>query len=277
MFLANRLAPTSEEIKMKKTFILLTALLPLCFFTACTEEKPAGATASPRSSATAKPVTADETKAIATGAVVETMNTAGYTYIQVDTGSEKLWAAAPECSVKVGDRLGVPEGMLMRNFHSKTLNRDFEQIYFVSAFVDPAGNSLTKGIEMPAARPSPAGHSPMSRDSAPTVDVGQVAKAEGGKNVGEIYADKASLSGKKITFRGKVVKFNEQIMGRNWLHVRDGSGDAAAHTNDLAVTTNAVAKVGDTVLVTGEVHVDKDFGAGYKYDVIVEDAQVVVE
>ena len=165
----------------------------------------------------------------------------------------------------------------MCNFHSKTLNRDFELVYFVSAFSDPSGNHSTKGNEMPVGSLPMAGHSSMARNAAPPIDVGQVAKAEGGKNVGEIYADKAGLSGKKITLRGKVVKFNEQIMGKNWLHVRDGSGDAAAGSNDLAVTTNAMAKVGDTVLVTGEVHVDKDFGSGYKYDVIVEDAQVVVE
>jgi hypothetical protein len=75
--------------------------------------------------------------------------------------------------------------------------------------------------------------------------------------------------------RGRVVKFNAMIMGKNWLHVRDGSG--ADGTNDLTVTTATKARVGDLVLVTGVLKTDRDFGGGYKYSLIVEDATVVVE
>jgi len=109
------------------------------------------------------------------------------------------------------------------------------------------------------------------------IDVSRVKKAEGGVTVEELFAGKANLSGKEIVLRGKVVKFNPQIMGKNWLHVHDGSGDANAHTNDLTITTDVPAKVGDTVLVKGKVILDKDFGYGYKYDVIIEDAKVTVE
>jgi len=117
-----------------------------------------------------------------------------------------------------------------------------------------------------------------ARNSAPVqVDVSGVVKLEGEKTVAEIYAGKANLSDKEVTLRGKVVKFNARIMGKNWLHIQDGTGDADAGTNDLTVTTNVSAKVGDTVIVTGKVHVDKDFGHGYKYDVILEDARVTVE
>ena len=251
-------------------------LLLLSFVTACNQEKPVGGVVVPKPEV---PAVADETKAVARGSVVETMNTGGYTYVQVDTGSEKkIWAAAPECLVKVGDQIMVPVGTPMQNYYSKTLDRNFELVYFVSAFHNPTGDPLTKGNDMPAGHPPMAGHSPIARNSTPVeIDVSHVTKAEGGVNVGEIYANKADLSGKKATLRGKVVKFNKQIMGKNWLHVRDGSGDAAAGTHDLTITTGVDAQVGDTVLVTGEVHLDKDFGYGYKYDVILEDAQVVVE
>ncbi len=74
-----------------------------------------------------------------------------------------------------------------------------------------------------------------------------------------------------------MVKFTPRIMGKNWLHLQDGSGDTAAGTHDLTVTTNVTAKVGDTVLISGAVTLDKDFGEGYKYDVIIEDAKVTVE
>ena len=75
--------------------------------------------------------------------------------------------------------------------------------------------------------------------------------------------------------RGKVVKFTPEIMGKNWIHLQDGTG--AAGTSDLTVTTSASAKTGDTVTVKGILVVDKDFGYGYAYDVIIEDAEVTVE
>ncbi len=109
----------------------------------------------------------------------------------------------------------------------------------------------------------------------PQVDFSKIAKPKGGKTVQEVYRDKVNLKDKQVTLRGKVVKYNEAILGKNWLHVQDGTGTAPA--NDLTVTTQAKAKVGDTVLVVGKVAVDKDLGAGYKYDVIIEDAKVKVE
>ena len=91
-----------------------------------------------------------------------------------------------------------------------------------------------------------------------------------------MFAEKDQLAGQPVVFRGKVVKTNPNIMGKNWLHVRDGSG--AEGTNDLTVTTAGTApNVGDTVVVKGTVALNKDFGMGYQYDIIVEDAEVTVE
>lgn len=123
----------------------------------------------------------------------------------------------------------------------------------------------------------PAGE-PHPMPAAPTeaVDLTGIARAEGGKTVAELFAEKDQLAGQPVVIRGKVVKSNPGIMGKNWLHVRDGSGTEG--TNDITVTTAAdVAKVGDTVLVKGPVTLNKDFGMGYQYDVIIEDAEVTVE
>ena len=130
----------------------------------------------------------------------------------------------------------------------------------------------TPAASMPAAEPHPMPTAPTA-----AVDLSGIAKAEGGKTVAEVFAEKAQLAGKTVVFRGKVVKTNPNIMGRNWLHVRDGSGGEG--TNDLTVTTagEVVPNVGDTVLVSGSVVLDKDFGMGYQYDVIIEDAEVTVE
>jgi hypothetical protein len=90
--------------------------------------------------------------------------------------------------------------------------------------------------------------------------------------VEDVFANKDVLNGTKITVKGEVVKFNSAIMGKNWVHIRDGSGKPG--TNDLTATTNDNAAVGDKVIVTGTLIVDKDFGAGYKYAVILEEATI---
>jgi hypothetical protein len=141
---------------------------------------------------------------------------------------------------------------------------------------EPAAE-VAKAPEAPAASAAPqmpAGHP--AAEPAEDVDLSGIAKADGGKTVAEVFAEKDTLGGQPVTVRGKVVKVNAGIMGKNWLHVRDGSG--AEGTNDLTVTTaGELPAVGATVIVTGPVTLDKDFGAGYTYDVIVEDAEVKVE
>ena len=208
------------------------------------------------------------------GTVVETMNTGGYTYVQVDTGKEKIWAAAPEFQVKVGDLVTVPTGMLMRNHHSKTLNRTFEQIYFVGKISVAGADQSTPQVPA-SAKTAGAPHENIVPDAPSDMDFSGIKKPEGGKTVAELYAEKDSLAGKEVTVRGKVVKFSPNIMGTNWIHLQDGTGGEG--TNDLTVTTDAKVAVGDTVLVKGVLAADKDFGYGYKYAVIVENSNVTVE
>jgi hypothetical protein len=122
----------------------------------------------------------------------------------------------------------------------------------------------------------PKGHPAIPASAKPAgPDLTNIKRADGGQTVTEIVTGKATFAGKAIAVRGRVVKFNGGILGKNWLHVRDGSG--AEGTNDLTVTTDAVVKVGDLVLVTGILASDRDFGGGYKYALIVENAQVVVQ
>lgn len=140
---------------------------------------------------------------------------------------------------------------------------------------EPASTSAAAPEAAPAAQPAAEPH-PMPAAPTEEVDLAGIAKADGGKTVAEVFAEKDQLAGQPVVVRGKVVKSNPGIMGKNWIHVRDGSG--AEGTNDLTVTTSgAVPEVGDTVLVKGPLSLNKDFGMGYVYDVIVEDAEVTVE
>jgi hypothetical protein len=110
------------------------------------------------------------------------------------------------------------------------------------------------------------------------VDVGdvRVEKATGAnaRTVAEVLTKSGELKDKPVAVRGKVVKYNPAIMGKNWVHLRDGTGSATDNSNDILVTTANDAKVGDVVLAEGTVRTDKDFGSGYAYKVMIEDAKL---
>ena len=220
------------------------------------------------------------------GKVVETMDSGGYTYVLVDSGSAKIWAASPQFKVAVGDQVTVPDGMPMQDFHSKTLDRTFDVVYFVDAIKVGSGAAATANGALAAHGAAPAGeaepelppgHPVMghSKQAATAVDLTNIKKAEGGQTVADLFANKTTLVGKEVAVRGRVVKATQQVMGKNWLHVRDGSG--AEGSNDLTISTAATAAVGDMVLVKGKLAADRDLGAGYHYDIIIEDAAVTVE
>lgn len=128
--------------------------------------------------------------------------------------------------------------------------------------------------ETASSQPLPPGHPAISR-AAEIGDV-RVAKATGAdaRTVEEVVKQRAALKDKPAVVHGKVVKFNASIMGKNWVHLRDGTGSAADGTNDVLVTTQDMTKVGDVVTVRGTVRTDKDFGSGYSYAVLIEDATV---
>ena len=281
---------------MKNYLIVLMAILALTV--GCKEEAPK-AVEQPEPQ---KPTVDQPAAAGFTGTALEIIKADRYTYVQVDIGTEKIWAATPEFRGKVGDTVVVPKGLAMQNFHSKTLERDFELVYFVGAitvagdgqgpsqmaqtsFMHPPRGGKGGKTQMEARGDDkefsqqaqmPVAHPPMGgKVSKSQTEVSGVKKAKNGKTVAEVFAGKKDLAGKEVLVRGKVVKFMPKIMGKNWLHLQDGSGSEG--TNDLTVTTNTIVKVGDLVLVSGVVSVDRDFGFGYSYEVIIEDAEVTVE
>jgi hypothetical protein len=223
---------------------------------ACNSEKKAANTP-----IVAAPTTPAAGASALTGKVLERIDASPYSYLRIQTAAGEVWAAVPETKTEKGAEVTVANPMLMTDFESKTLKRKFAQIYF--------GNLGTAAAPMTA--PSPAG-----KAEAP-VEVGKIEKAKGSDahTVAETYAQKASLKGKTVSIRGMVVKYNGGILGKNWLHLQDGSGDAKTGNHDIAITTKDEAAKGETITVQGVVNLDKDFGAGYAYSVIVEDAKVV--
>jgi len=218
-----------------------------------------------------------------TGTVLETMDAAGYTYMRLKTDKGEIWAAVQKTTVKKGSELTVLNAVSMDGFESRTLKRKFDHIVF--------GNLGTGSSPQEGFSPLASGHgAPTGKQAQDTLsaqhakvanapaDAGKikVKKAEGAdaKTVAEVFAGKASLKDTSVSIRGKVVKYNPGIMGKNWVHLRDGSGTPEKKDDDITVTTLDSAAVGDIVLVNGTVRIDRDFGAGYAYPVIIEDAKV---
>ena len=242
--------------------------------TAATDGKAPAKAPAPAAALPANVTQPDETSV--TGTVVETMDAGPYTYLRLKTSSGEAWAAVNEAKLKVGTEVTVGNAMWMANFESKTLNRKFDRILFGSLMNEgeaaaalPPGHPPTSAMAQAPA----GGAAPAAADQA---DV-KVEKAPGkdAKTVAEIYANKAALKGVEVVVRGRVVKFNPEIMGRNWLHLRDGSGSAEKHDNDITVTTTEVFAKGDVVTIRGKVVLDQDFTAGYAYPVLIEGAKAV--
>jgi hypothetical protein len=208
------------------------------------------------------------------GEVLETMDSGGYTYVLLETDEDTRWAATQQTVVEVGDIVQVSEGMAMADFTSKTLDRTFDVVYFTGALTN-----LSK-VKMPEGHPEtalPPGHPDTERAAQPEAVETTVAELEPGQNIASVYANKESLAGTEVSLRGKVVKYNSGILGWNFLHIQDGSGDVADGSNDLTVTSHGETAVGETVVVSGTIILDKDFGAGYSFPVMMEDATVTIE
>ena len=212
-----------------------------------------------------KPVNPSPSAAkVVAGEVLEVQNVEGYTYLRLKTAQGETWAAVTTAQVKKGAKVTIENATVMTNFQSKALKKTFDTIVFGS-LAGPGGASKTGGDV--AAAHSGAGK------AADTADV-RVPKASGAnaRTVAEIMTKPADLKDKPVLVRGKIVKYSPGIMGKNWIHLRDGTGSAADKTNDVLVTTTEQAKVGDVITAKGVVRVDKDFGAGYTYKAMVEDA-----
>jgi hypothetical protein len=187
------------------------------------------------------------------GTALETMEGGGYTYIKLDQEGKLVWIAVRRANVAIGDKVEYVEMMRMPNFTSKTLKKSFDEIVFAKL------------------RGEHATVSPMRQ--VPEIALGDepIEKAEGGYTIAEVFANRQALKGKLVKVRGRVVKVSQAIMNRNWVHLKDGTGEKG---RDKIVfrSEDEVAQVGSIVTAEGRLETEKDFGYGYRYEVLVEDA-----
>ena len=195
------------------------------------------------------------------GEVLEVRDVEAYSYLRLKTREGETWAAVPKAAVRKGARVTLGNISVMENFESKSLKRTFDRIVFAT-------------LADPDARPTARAGTP--HGATPAAPVGKIAKASSAdaRTVAEVVSGRTALKDKTVTIRAQVVKVNSGILGKNWLHLQDGSGSAAAGTHDILVTTTDAAAVGDVVNARGRVRNDVDIGPGYAYTVLVEDAKI---
>lgn len=198
-----------------------------------------------------------------TGEVLEVKDVDAYTYLRLKTKDGETWAAVTKATVKKGAQVGIANPMVMDNFESKSLKKKFDKIVF-GTMVDPN------------AKPVAMQEAPHGGARAADKPIAKITKASGpnAKTVAEVIAEMARLKDKPVVLRAQVVKVTSGIMGKNWIHLQDGSGSASSGTNDILATSKEMAAVGDIVTAKGTIRTDVNLGSGYNYAVLIEDAEL---
>jgi starvation-inducible outer membrane lipoprotein len=190
----------------------------------------------------------------------EVLQANSYTYVNVDEGDKSYWIAVTSQNIEVGKTYYHSGGLSQENFKSKDLDRVFENLLLVSEISDkPVKSNISPGASK---RKEPSSNTPTPEESA------QFSK---GVSLSDIFANPEKYSGKTITVHGRCIKVNNQIMGKNWVHLHDGTTEAS---KDLTITTQDNVIVGSSIIMEGKIILNKDFGSGYKYDIIMEEAHL---
>jgi hypothetical protein len=206
--------------------------------------------------------------------VAEVVQGNTYTYIRAKEGSGEKWMAISRQEVQPGEVYFYGEGLPMTNFHSKEIDRTFDEIYFVSEISktpitkSPMGGMHGMGAMHGGGTEQPHSGKVQTEQSSVTLE-----KQPNEITVAQIFSNRNGFSGKEIEIRGVVVKVNKEVMGKNWIHIQDGTDDNGNF--DLTITSADLAEVNDEIIVRGKITLNKDFGYGYSYEVIMEEAKIV--
>jgi len=198
--------------------------------------------------------------------VEEILPTSKYTYLNVSEDGVMTWIAIPKKDVKKGGTYYYRGGLKKTNFKSVEHDRVFETLYLVSDVSEDPGMSGMAAGGSPHGNTAPAGDAPIEQTT-------RIDPVPGGITIAELLENRKKYEGKTVRIKGRCVKLNNMIMNRNWIHLQDGSLNEKSV--DLTVTTMENIPLGAIVAVEGKIALNKDFGAGYKYDIIMEEAKLI--
>jgi len=209
-----------------------------------------------------------------TGKVAEIINVQSYTYMRLE--APDIWLASTPSTITVGEEIKFSGGMEMRNFHSKTLNRTFESIIFVQK-VSPVNQQSkhVQGTKIKDLSSTDSYHNSPEPVSVIAPDRGEISPLIDGKSIAEIHEKSVELNSTAVKLRAMVVKVNQNIMGKNWITLEDGTGQSPKH--QLRATSSELVSPGDVVIASGMLKTDVDLGSGYKYDALLENATFLKE
>lgn len=190
---------------------------------------------------------------IHTVVVQEVIQTSGYTYLRTKEGEKEIWIAIVKIPAIVGQTYTYDDAAPIKDFTSKELKRTFPEVFFIGKLTLATENKTTleKNKKNTSKKPTKI------------VDA----------SIAKLYENKKSFAGKAVRIKGKVTKRTPNIMGRTWIHIEDGTSFSGKF--DITATTEQEVKVGDNISIEGEITIDKDFGSGYFFELIMEDANIL--
>lgn len=203
------------------------------------------------------------------GTVTFTQTAGNYAYIKLDEHGKEVWLATQPLNVSVGDKIEYMGGYVMKNFHSKGMKKTFDSIFFTDRIRVLNEDSLKDKQVIPDDEylESIAG----KKHTVSIPKSSEIVKTADGKTINEIISEKDQLKDKEVTLRAKVMKVSKNIMGKNWVTLRDGTG--VSPDDKLIATTSEDVNIGDIITAKGIVKTNVNLGSGYKYRVLLEDAK----
>lgn len=201
-----------------------------------------------------------------TVSVNEVLTATRYVYLNVSEGNSKFWIATRKQEIKKGETYFYRGGLLKTNFESKEYNKVFDTIYLISNLVSNDHSKHVGDLDTNVKKSAPIAQ----KENIPT-HTEKVIEHKGSLKIAELIKDPKKYEGHTIQLSGKCIKVNPNIMDRNWIHLQDGSKD----DYDLVITSNTFIPEGSDITIRATVVLNKDFGAGYKYDLILENGTLV--
>jgi hypothetical protein len=257
-------------MKTMKTTILMMILLVTSICPAAGEQQQPQPEKQP-------PVIEQEPEKQHTATIVEARKGEKYIYLELEETGNKIWIATMPSylggEVKTGDRVQYLGGVEMTDFKSKELDKTFDKILFITK-IKKAEASQLKDLEHVPADNYHSQFVKQAKDQTILAPAkGEIEKAGNGKNIEEIFADAEKLKGREVLVRARVMKISKNILSKNWLTLQDGTGTPP--DNKLTATTLDTASAGDIITVKGILKADVNFGAGYFYKLILEEAVII--
>lgn len=245
---------------MKNILMTLTTLLSIVILLGCKEKREYTAIGNEND--------VTDTELIHKIVVKEIIEAGTYDYLNVEEDGKAYWMAIPDYTVEVGKTYYYKTAMVMKDFVSEQLGKTFDEIIFSEGIFDSV--ALLNEAQTPAMG-GHMGHG--QKEDKPEIKEVKLAKIKNGVSIEELFSNPKSFSNKTILVYGVVVKVNNDIMDKNWVHIVDGT--KFNNRNDLTITTIENVAVGDTIKFNGKLILDKDFGHGYTYDVLLEDGKII--